>query len=239
MHEKLTQFRQKLGASMKEFCDLPDFKAQLAYFFDLFTELKIVPAPWLIYGACAAYLHQKTGGRLVKSTASTFESSEVLAQFCGMRARYVILGLKDLFNMKIMKCSEEIGKSISEMASELDTNQSCGLESFSSSGDGTGVTFVSAITAFDAALADILNNGQHALGKLWTDHLPEEAKQDLADSNALLPGAVGHFREASQHEHVNRPSTVDPDLLDGTTVNFALSHFDANRVLCLEQRFTY
>lgn len=150
MHEKLTQFRQKLGSSMKEFRDLPDFKAQLAYFFDLFTELKIVPAPWLIYGACAAYLHQKTGGRLVESTASTFESSEVLAQFCGMRARYVILGLKDLFNMKILKCSEEIGKSISEMASELDTNQSCGLESFSSSGDGAGVTFVSAITAFDA-----------------------------------------------------------------------------------------
>ena len=73
------------------------------------------------------------------------------------------------------------------------------------------------------ALADILNKGQHTLGNLWTDHLQEQAKQDLTDSQTLLPGTETSFRAASQQERAQRPSLVDQELLDGTTVDFKRS----------------
>ena len=153
MHPRFTTFRQKLGASMKEFKDLEDMRRQLAYFFDLLTELQVIPSNWLIFGACAAYLHQKSGGRLVENTASIFSAQETLAQFCGMRARYVVLGLKDMCTMRVLKCSNEMSKSIAEMASELDSPSAptC-LQSFSLNGPSASETvpFLSALTAFDA-----------------------------------------------------------------------------------------
>ena len=53
------------------------------------------------------------------------------------------------------------------------------------------------------------------------DHPPEQAKQDLANSQALLAGAEAYFRAASSQERAQRPSLVDP--LDGTIVDFKRS----------------
>ena len=72
-------------------------------------------------------------------------------------------------------------------------------------------------------LADILNKGQHTLGNLWTDELQAESKQDLADSQQLLPGAESSFRAATPQERAQRPTLVDQELLDGTTIDFKRS----------------
>ena len=73
------------------------------------------------------------------------------------------------------------------------------------------------------ALGEILHRGQHTLGKLWVNHLPERSKKDLDATNALLPGIEAQFREVRQHERAQLPTIVDPELLEGTTVNFPRS----------------
>ena len=73
------------------------------------------------------------------------------------------------------------------------------------------------------SLADILDNGQHTLGNLWTDDLQAESKQDLAECLKLLPGATGVFRAATPQEKAQRPTLVDQELLDGTTIDFKRS----------------
>ena len=89
---------------------------------------------------------------------------------------------------------------------------------FSRSHDSTTLELIQLV-----ALADILNKGQHTLGNLWTDHLQEQTKQDLTDSQTLLPGAEISFRAASQQERAQRPTLVDQELLDGTTIDFKRS----------------
>ena len=73
-----------------------------------------------------------------------------------------------------------------------------------------------------AALANTLDNGEHSLGQMWTDDLPAKYKQDLTDCQQLLPGATGIFREATTQERARRPSVVDPELLDGNSIDFRL-----------------
>ena len=73
------------------------------------------------------------------------------------------------------------------------------------------------------ALADTIDKGEHTLGKMWTEDLQAESKQDLADCQQLLPGATGVFREATPQEKARRPSLVDQELLDGTAIDFRRS----------------
>ena len=73
------------------------------------------------------------------------------------------------------------------------------------------------------ALADTINKGEHTLGQMWTEDLQAENKQDLADCQQLLPGATGVFRAATPQEKARRPSLVDPELLDGTAIDFRRS----------------
>ena len=73
------------------------------------------------------------------------------------------------------------------------------------------------------ALGEILHNGPHTLGKLWTNQLPQQSRKDLDATNALLPGIEAQFREVFQHEQAQLPTIVDPELLEGTTVKFPRS----------------
>ena len=73
------------------------------------------------------------------------------------------------------------------------------------------------------ALANTLDKGEHSLGQMWTEDLQAEHKQDLSDCQQLLPGATGVFRAATPQERARRPSLVDPELLDGTAIDFRRS----------------
>ena len=73
------------------------------------------------------------------------------------------------------------------------------------------------------ALANTLDKGEHSLGQVWTEDLQAEHKQDLSDCQQLLPGATGVFRAATLQERARRPSLVDPELLDGTAIDFRRS----------------
>ena len=74
-----------------------------------------------------------------------------------------------------------------------------------------------------AALADTLDKGEDSLGQMWTEDLQAKHKQDLSDCQQLLPGATGIFRAATPQEKARRPSMVDPELLDGTSIDFRRS----------------
>ena len=73
------------------------------------------------------------------------------------------------------------------------------------------------------ALADTIDKGEHTLGQMWTEDLQAENKQALADCQQLLSGATGVFRAATPQEKARRPSWVDPELLDGTAIDFRRS----------------
>ena len=67
-----------------------------------------------------------------------------------------------------------------------------------------------------ATLNQVLRDGEHALGKLWTSQLPQQAAQDLQKVNTVLPGLDAQFRAAQPNEQVQLPAIVDPQLLEGT-----------------------
>ena len=74
-----------------------------------------------------------------------------------------------------------------------------------------------------AALADTIDKGEDSLGQMWTEELQDKHKQDLLNCQQLLPGATGIFRAATPQEKARRPSLVDPELLDGTSIDFRRS----------------
>ena len=73
------------------------------------------------------------------------------------------------------------------------------------------------------ALAGILHAGDNKLGKVWTDELPPGPLEDLRRTNEMLPGVKSTFEPASPEERARCPSVVDPDLLEGSVVNFQRS----------------
>ena len=73
------------------------------------------------------------------------------------------------------------------------------------------------------ALADILHAGDSKLGNVWTDELPPEHSADLQKTNEILPGVQSAFESASPEEIALCPTVVDPDLLQGSVVNFQRS----------------
>ena len=74
-----------------------------------------------------------------------------------------------------------------------------------------------------AILSQVLRKGEHALGNLWTSQLSQQAAQDLQQVNTVLPGLDAQFRAAQPNERAQLPTIVDPQLLEGTTVNFPRS----------------
>ena len=74
-----------------------------------------------------------------------------------------------------------------------------------------------------AILSQVLCKGEHALGNLWTGQLTQQAAQDLQKVNTVLPGLDAHFRAAHPNEQAQLPKIVDPQFLEGTTVNFPRS----------------
>ena len=70
---------------------------------------------------------------------------------------------------------------------------------------------------------NILTKGDHILGNVWTSQLPQAAAEDLNAINTVLPGLVAQFRTATSGEVAQLPKLVDPELLQGTTVNFSRS----------------
>ena len=69
----------------------------------------------------------------------------------------------------------------------------------------------------------ILDRGTHVLGSVWTDQLMQPDANDLNAINTVLPGLPAQFRTATPQEVAQLPRIVDPQLLEGTTVNFSRS----------------
>ena len=74
-----------------------------------------------------------------------------------------------------------------------------------------------------AILSLVLGKGDHVLGNLWADQLTQQAALDLQTVHTVLPGIDSQFRAAQPSERAQFPTTVDPQLLEGTTVNFSRS----------------
>ena len=69
----------------------------------------------------------------------------------------------------------------------------------------------------------ILDRGAHVLGTVWTNQLLDQDATDLSAINTVLPGLPAQFRTATPQEVAQLPRIVDPQLLEGATVNFSRS----------------
>ena len=72
------------------------------------------------------------------------------------------------------------------------------------------------------ALSQILKRGQSTLGQLWTSHLSPKDEEDLKAASTVLPGVQAVF-EAAQPNMQRHSRFVDPELLEGTALNFPRS----------------
>ena len=73
------------------------------------------------------------------------------------------------------------------------------------------------------ALAETLHKGQHTVGNLWEYQLHHQAQQDFDTTNTILPGIANQHHPASGQQKAHFPTMVDPELLEGTMVNFTRS----------------
>ena len=61
-----------------------------------------------------------------------------------------------------------------------------------------------------AILSQVLRNGDHVLGNLWTDQLSQPAAQDLHEVNTVLPGLNAQHRAARPMSERNSRSWLTP-----------------------------
>lgn len=144
MQDRFAAFRRVLSARAKQFTDLADLKAQLSYFRDVFNEVKTFPASWVIYGSNVSCLFMKSGGRFVENSGTVFATQAKLGHFCSSRAKYTVMGLKDLLLLRQLKCSQDVSKSLLELASALDT-----IDAANDAADGPGDELTACLAAFD------------------------------------------------------------------------------------------
>ena len=120
MHDQFSVFRKALATRFKQFGDLKTFKDQMSFFFDVFAEMKVIPTNWVVFGTSVAFLYKSTG-RFAEDTGRLFQSEAMLGHFCSMRAKYILMGLKDLVQMKQLKCGDHIERVILNLATTVDS----------------------------------------------------------------------------------------------------------------------
>lgn len=130
MQQKFSGLRSRLASGQVLFKDIPDLQGQLSYLLEVSQDLQIIPQPWLTFGSSVSYMLKKTG-RFVENTSAIFESESLLGCFVSLRAKYMVLALKDLTRMKLLKCSAQIEKGVSDMAAKIDGAEPCEADEFS------------------------------------------------------------------------------------------------------------
>ena len=80
------------------------------------------------------------------------------------------------------------------------------------------------VASFESPAAEEIGvGGSHVLGNVWIDQLAQPDANDINAITSLLPGLPAQFRTATPQEVAQLPRIVDPQLLEGTTVNFSRS----------------
>lgn len=145
IHERFSVLRQALGTRHKQFVDLKEINLQMKFFYDLFQECKVFPAAWLNYASSVGFFHGQTG-RFVEASDVVFRTEANLGRVLSMRAKYTILGLKDLVSMRALSATgnesqQALAQNLAHVSSQVEM---VGDE------DAASSDFISALAAFDA-----------------------------------------------------------------------------------------
>eukprot|EP00435_Cladocopium_sp_Y103_P046343 s120_g13.t1 len=145
IHERFSILRQALGTRHKQFVDLTDIKLQMKFFYDLFQECKVFPAGWLNYASSVGFFYGQAG-RFVEASEAVFRTDANLGRVLSMRAKYTILGLKDLVSMRALSAAgsesqQALVQNLTRFSSQVEM---VGEE------DNANSDFMSALAAFDA-----------------------------------------------------------------------------------------
>lgn len=208
IHPHFAKFRLALGTRHRQFSQLPDFKAQLAFFHDLFEELEVFPRAWVAYAVYVGYFFKQTG-RFVEGSENIFKDQASLGNVLAMRSKYTILGLKDLISVRALTPSTD------------DTAQKTLVDNllrFTSQvemiGDGHDSDFLSALAGFDSDAWLCLESHSHSHIGMFDVYKHKTYRQIdrrllqrrvIAREGILLP--LGSFTAIDKTKH-NKTSTT-------------------------------
>ena len=121
LQELFFKIRPQVSSSKKHFQSLGSLTDQLKYLSGLFQDHCIFPKAWLTFASSTSYLLKKVG-RFVEGTGSIFPNETALGIFMSLRAKYVLLLLKDLLMMKTLKSNSVVEKAVMDMNSLIESS---------------------------------------------------------------------------------------------------------------------
>lgn len=121
LQDKFFELRRAVSSSSskKHFQEIDQLKDQLQYLHGLVQDKGIFPQSWLTYASSASYMLKKVGW-FAEGTQAVFCDETVLGIFSSLRAKYVLLSLRDLIKMKCLKINQCIEGAVSDLVSKID-----------------------------------------------------------------------------------------------------------------------
>lgn len=144
IHDNFGRLRQSLATRSNQFKNLGDMKLQLDYFYELFQEMEVFPKQWLSYASCCFFFEEQK--HFVEGSEMVFQSEVNLGRVLSMRARYTILGLKDLLSLRALTSQD--AASMQGLAKKLQLFS--GEVEMVRDEESANSCFISALAAFDA-----------------------------------------------------------------------------------------
>ena len=101
MHSGLGRLRKTLSGRSTQFLDLKDFVSQVDYLGSIIGEIAC-PRNWVAFCASVSCLFSATG-TFPEGTKDVFSTDAILGSMCGLRARYLLIALRDLWALRVLK----------------------------------------------------------------------------------------------------------------------------------------
>ena len=100
-HGGLCKFRKMLSVRTAQFLELKDLGAQLDYLLSILGETAC-PRAWITYYSSVSCVLNAVG-TFPENTAEVFKTEAMLGSMCGLRSRYTLIAMRDLWSLRVLK----------------------------------------------------------------------------------------------------------------------------------------
>ena len=153
MHPGLSKFRSILAARTNQFLQLPELESQLEYLSESLAHSHACPMAWIAF-ASAVSCHLSKSGTFPSAGRDIFVAEGSLGSICSLRAKYVLIGLRDLYSMRVLKLPGDSARLLQDMLNAVDGIELAPQHLIMASQD-----FAAAIAGFDSVPLRVYNWG--------------------------------------------------------------------------------
>ncbi|CAE7830368.1 unnamed protein product [Symbiodinium sp. CCMP2592] len=147
LHTGLSKFRVDLNSKLSQFVELPDLAAQLELLLETMGKSGAAPSPWIAYTS-AVSCQLKVAGVFPEGSQDIFVTEGNLGAICGLRARYTILALRSLLDLRVLKVQPACARMLQQMVNAVDAPELADHSLVTCSHD-----FGAALAGFDSVLS--------------------------------------------------------------------------------------